>query len=284
MFQGDFMTKLLYISSSKRFDYDVDAFLIGLEGFSVNMPIYFSLDEIKNIDTDKEIFVCINKNLHKSEIDALPDVLKKLDSFNIKGLFFYDVGVFNIAKRLGLKMDLVIAQEHANTNYQSINYWHDLGVNYNLLSTDISMNEINTIIDNTDSKLIMPVFGYQPMFVSKRHLVKNYLECFNLSDDSLVNYIEKEGKVYPIVDGDVTTVYTNACLNGLKEYFSLKGKIDYALINGFLISDDNALKIIDIFNSVNLDNLDEYNSDICNILDSNIDTFFLHKETIYKVK
>ena len=278
------MTKLLFALNEKHFDYDVDAFLIGLLDFSVNMPIYFSLDEIKSIKTDKEIFICINKNLHKDDIDRLPDVLKELEHIGIKGLFFYDIGVYNLVKKLNLNFELVIAQEHANTNYETINFWNSMGVKYTMLSTDISINEVNTIIDNTNSCLIMPVFGYQPMFVSRRHLVKNYLECFNLSDDSCVNYIEKEGKVYPIVDDNVTTVYTNACLNALKEYVPLIGKIDYAFINGFLVSDDNCKKIIDIFNCVSVDNLDEYNDLLCNILNSNIDTFFLHKETIYKVK
>ena len=39
-----------------------------------------------------------------------------------------------------------------------------------------------------------------------------------------------------------------------------------------------------MFRSVNDDNKDEYFDSISNMFDSNIDTFFLHKESIYKVK
>ena len=48
------------------------------------------------------------------------------------------------------------------------------------------------------------------MFVSKRHLVKNYLECFNLKDDSDLHYLEKEGKKYPILD--IYVVFTSSLI------------------------------------------------------------------------
>ena len=55
------------------------------------------------------------------------------------------------------------------------------------------------------------------MFVSKRHLIKNYLEYFHLSDNSKINYIEKEDKIYPIIDDNISTsVYSNNILNGIK--------------------------------------------------------------------
>lgn len=277
------MTKLMLMPNEKKFDYETDAFLIGIEGLSVNMPIYFTLEEVKKIKTDKELFVCLNKNMHKDDLCILENILIELNSLSIKGVFFYDIGVFNIAKRLNLNFELILAQEHMNTNYESINYWYNLGINYVQLSSEISVNEIKVISENTKCKLIVPLFGYQPMFVSRRHLVKNYLDFFDLSDDSKVNYIEKEGKVYPIVDENVTSVYTNAYMNGINEFLELGEKIDYALINGFLIDSDSIKKIINLFKTVDINNVDEYNKKISNIL-NNTDTFFLHKETIYKVK
>ena len=250
-----FMTKLMLIPSDKNFDYDVSAYLIGIKELSVNMPIYFDISELDNINTDKEIFVCLNKNMHKTDLDNLENTLKQLK--NIKGIFFYDIGVLNMVKKMNLDIDLVIAQEHLNTNYQTINFWHDLGIKYTLISTDNSVNEIKSIIENTKSKLIMPIFGYQPMFVSRRHLVNNYLEYFKLKDDSSVNYIYKEGKEYPIVDSGVTTVYTNDYLNGLEEYLQLN--LDYALLNSFLIDSSDMKKIINIFNTVNDSNIVDYN-------------------------
>ena len=43
------MTKLMIIPKNKEFDElinDSDAFLLGIENMSINMPIYFNVDEI----------------------------------------------------------------------------------------------------------------------------------------------------------------------------------------------------------------------------------------------
>ena len=277
------MTKLMYIPNKKELNNDVDAYLLGIENLSVNMPIYFTLEEIKNIKSDKEIFISLNKNMHSSDLSLLEETLIELSKLNIKGVFFYDIGVLNIVKRLNLNIKLVLSQEHLTTNYETINFWYNEGVEYAQIAEEIKEEEIINIKNNTKSKLIVPILGYFPMFVSRRHLKENYLRQFNLKDNSKINYIEKENKIYPIVDEKVTTVYTSSYLNGIREYLDFeKENIEYVLINGFLLKEEN--KIINMFKTVTNENVEEYNNEISNILDNNIDTFFLHKDTIYKVK
>lgn len=277
------MTKLMYIPNKKELNNDVDAYLLGIENLSVNMPIYFTLEEIKNIKSDKEIFISLNKNMHSNDLSLLEETLIELSKLNIKGVFFYDIGVLNIVKRLNLNIKLVLSQEHLTTNYETINFWYNEGVEYAQIAEEIKEEEIINIKNNTKSKLIVPILGYFPMFVSRRHLKENYLRQFNLKDNSKINYIEKENKIYPIVDEKVTTVYTSSYLNGIREYLDFeKENIEYVLINGFLLKEEN--KIINMFKTVTNENVEEYNNEISNILDNNIDTFFLHKDTIYKVK
>jgi collagenase-like PrtC family protease len=273
----------MYIPNKKELNNDVDAYLLGIENLSVNMPIYFTLEEIKNIKSDKEIFISLNKNMHSNDLSLLEETLIELSKLNIKGVFFYDIGVLNIVKRLNLNIKLVLSQEHLTTNYETINFWYNEGVEYAQIAEEIKEEEIINIKNNTKSKLIVPILGYFPMFVSRRHLKENYLRQFNLKDNSKINYIEKENKIYPIVDEKVTTVYTSSYLNGIREYLDFeKENIEYVLINGFLLKEEN--KIINMFKTVTNENVEEYNNEISNILDNNIDTFFLHKDTIYKVK
>ena len=277
------MTKLMYIPNKKELNNDVDAYLLGIENLSVNMPIYFTLEEIKNIKSDKEIFISLNKNMHSNDLSLLEETLIELSKLNIKGIFFYDIGVLNIVKRLNLNIKLVLSQEHLTTNYETINFWYNEGVEYAQIAEEIKEEEIINIKNNTKSKLIVPILGYFPMFVSRRHLKENYLRQFNLKDNSKINYIEKENKIYPIVDEKVTTVYTSSYLNGIREYLDFqKENIEYVLINGFLLKEED--KIINMFKTVTDENVEEYNKEISNILDNNIDTFFLHKDSIYKVK
>jgi len=277
------MTKLMYIPNKKELNKDVDAYLLGIENLSVNMPIYFTLEEIKNIKSNSEIFISLNKNMHSNDLSLLEKTLIELSTLNIKGIFFYDIGVLNIVKRLNINIPLVLSQEHLTTNYETINFWYKEGVEYAQIAEEIKEEEIININNNTKTKLIVPILGYFPMFVSKRHLKQNYLNEFNLKDDSKINYIEKENKIYPIVDEKVTTVYTSSYLNGIKEYLDFKKEnIEYVLINSFLLKEED--KIINMFKTVTNNNIEEYYNEISNILDNNIDTFFLHKDTIYKVK
>lgn len=262
----------------------VDGFIIGIKNLSVNTNFNIDVENLDILNTikDKDIFISLNKNMHNKDLPLVEDILKKLNNYNIKGVLFYDIGVLNIYKRLNLNYDLVWNQEHLSTNYNTINYYNSCGARYAYISSDITIDEIDTIIEKSKSKLMVTLFGYLPMFVSKRHIVKNYLEYFNLKDNSKVNYIKKEGKTYPIIDSDIgTSVYSNNILNGLMGVIRLN--IDYIVLNGFNIDEDKFIEVIKMFKSVTKDNFKEYN-DKLNSMFSNIDNGFLNTKTIYRVK
>lgn len=259
-----------------------DAYLIGIKNLSVNNNLCIDiseLDDICNVIGNKELFININKNMSNSDILYLKKIMNELNNYNVKGVFYYDVAVLNVYNSNEYNYDLVWASEHASTNYNTINYWYNFKVKYCLVSSDITLNEIINIKKNSSCKLIVSLFGYQPMFNSKRHIVKNYLDFFNLKDNSYINYIEKEGKVYPIIDNDNgTIVYTDYILNGINEFEILNSNnIDYCLLNSFNIDSD---KFIDVLNIIkNGTNFEQISSMFPNLSDG-----FLYKETISKVK
>ena len=69
-------------------------------------------------------------------------MIVELTKMNIKGLIFYDLSILNIVKELNLSIPLVIAQDHLITNYNICNYYHEKGVEYAYLSSDITKDEI----------------------------------------------------------------------------------------------------------------------------------------------
>ena len=265
-----------------------DAYLIGIKDMCISNGLNVDVDKLKEIGDiiqEKELFINLNKNMENKDIDNLTKILLELNQYNVKGIFYYDVAVVNLSMSLDLYYNLVWANEHSTTNYDTINFWYSFGVNYTVLSSDITINEVMNIKQNTDTKLIAPIFGYQQMFVSKRHIVKNYLKEFNLEDNSDINYMEKEGNIYPIVDNNLgTVVYTNYILNGVKEYNKLKNNnVDYILIDSFNISSNKFLEVLRIINSINDINVNESYEHINSLFD-NTDTGFLYKETVARVK
>lgn len=266
-----------------------DGFIIGLNNLSVNLPCYFNIEEIKDIillckKTNKEIFVSLNKNIHNDQIKELTNVLTFISKLDISGLIFYDIAVVNLNNSLNLNLNLIWHQEHLVTNYQTINYWCKNGIYGSFLSSELTLEEILIIRDKTKCPLMMNMFGFIPMFTSKRPLVKNYLSRFSLSDNSKINYLEKENNVYPIIDDAITTVYSSKILNLLSEAYILEDKIDYFVLNSFNISNDVFEQIVNYFKCVTQDNCQDLFNKSSMLLNYNIDTGFLYKNTVYKVK
>ena len=282
------MSKILTIPSSlneiEKTIQLVDGFIIGIKDMCVNTNFCIDIEEIDLLNKfkDKDIFISLNKNMHNKDLEIVKEILIKLNNYNIKGVLYYDVGVLNIYNKLDLKYDLVWSQEHLTTNYNTINYWNSKGSKYTYISSDITEEEIIKITERSKSKLMVTLFGYLPMFVSKRHIVKNYLQYFKLNDESSINYIEKEDKTYPIIDNSIgTQVYSNNILNGIKS--SLNINVDYIVLNSFHVELDNFINVIEMFKTVNEDNIEEYNNKINNMF-TNIDNGFLNTKTIYRVK
>lgn len=267
-----------------------DGFILGLKDLSVNLPHYFSIGEISEIvsickQNNKEIFISLNKNIHNNDLELLISSLKILAKLEIDYVIFYDIAIVNLNKDLGLNLNLIWNQEHLVTNYSTINYWKSEGIFGSYLSSELSLEEIFEIKENVSCPIMINVFGFIPMFTSKRPLVKNYLEKFNLEDDSKINYLEKENNIYPIVSDEVTTVYSSKIMNLVLEIPKFrKRNIDYFVFNSFLIENDKMIEILKLFNETT-DNNAKTNFDKINmLLDYNIDTGFLYKDTIYKVK
>lgn len=274
------MKKLVNISSldliDKIRDY-VDGYIVGLKDYSVNMGLYLDLEEISKLvsENEKEIYIAINKNIRNSEIDDLKSKIESIINIPISGILYYDMAVYQLCPNKEL---LVWSQEHATTNYATINYFKSKGVDKVYLSSEITIDEMTTIKDKTDSTLYANVMGYIPIFLSKRYLVSNYKKHFNIEDNSNIYYMKKEGKSFPLLEtDDGTIVFNSEILNAYDDLDNLENIIDYAIFNSFLIPDDTFLKVLKVFS------LKEGKNKVDMLLNYKTSDLFMHKETIYKV-
>ena len=249
------------VKEAKKINKYIDAYILPIKSFSINYPNTFTLDDIKEVQKlNKEVFVMINKNIHNNELADLEKLLLEIEKLKVKGIFFYDIALLTLKNKYKLKTDLVWSAEHLTTNWETINFWYDKGVKYAYLSSELTKKEIDEISKHAKAELFVNVFGYLPMFTSRRHLVNNYLNYFNIKETKKNKVISKEGKKYPITDKkEGTTVYSNYILNATKEKFDVK----YLVFNSYLIDDIEKVFI---------------NNEYPN------ETGFLYEETIYKVK
>ncbi len=282
------MGKIIVIPQSKEMlkltINDVDGYIIGIKNLSINIPFYYSLEEIEKVinylkENNKEIFVSLNKNYFNNDLEHLKKALAKLNKLEITGVLFYDLAVVHLNKNL----NLVWNQEHFTTNYNTINYWADLGVNATLLSSELTIGEIKEIINKTNSKLMINVFGHVPIFTSVRNLVNNYLNYFKKPKTNNLFYMEFKEK-YPIINDKLGTfVYSPNVLNLIEETILFKKHINYLILNSFNIPENKFLEILKLFKNVNESNVQDYSNKITKLIPNN-DKGFLYKKIIYKVK
>ena len=266
-----------------------NSFIIGLKDFSINYQ-EFSLKEIQELKekySNIELFISINKNIFNSDLKDLEENLDYLSKLDISGLLFYDLSILSIVNRKKLNIPLVWAQEHMTTNYNTCNYYYDKGCKYAYLSSEITVDEIKEIKDNSKIKLISFMFGYPDVSFTKRKLLTNYF---------LYNNLDKENDWYTIASDDDnkyfikestlgTRILYGKVMNGIKPFNDLINIVDYALLNEELMDHDIFIKSLDVFKKI-LDNnisVSDANNEIDNLVNSS-DTVFYYKKTIYKVK
>lgn len=273
--------KILVVPTStniKKYEKNAQAFLFGLKNFSYTTKINLNINQIKKIkqQTDKEIFIKIDKNIFNKDLEKLKQNLIELDKLNINGIMFYDLSVMSIAKNLNLKTPLIWNQNYFVTNYKTCKYYEKEGIQGAVISSEITKEEILEIRKNTKLTLFVNIFGYQMMAFSKRKLITNYFKYLKKKNLKKKNYIIEKDKKYRIIETqEGTIILSDKILNGIK-YKQLfeDNNINYLILDQTMIKDRSFLKILDIINN----NKQE------EIPIKNTDELFLNKKTIYKVK
>ena len=94
----------------------VDGVILGLKDFSLLNQVSYEVDEIKDISLKfprLEIFVKIDKNIFNNELDKLKEVLLLLIKIRVAGVFFYDVALVELKKKMHLdNLNLIWSQTH----------------------------------------------------------------------------------------------------------------------------------------------------------------------------
>ena len=182
---------LLKINDVKELSYEADGYILGIDKYSFLFGKTFNIDEIKKIKDDlkgKEIFVSFNRVIFNSELEDYKKKLKKVDSLGIAGIIVGDIA----ALTYDIKTNVILDQMHLNNSFYAINHYYNNGVYGTVLTNDITLSEINDIKKNTKSVLFKQVFGYPHLSTSKRRLISNYKEYFNINDTSSIYEISEK--------------------------------------------------------------------------------------------
>lgn len=278
--------KILIKPTKKIEEYQhIDGFILPLKDYSTDYESNYTLEEIIEIgrNTDKEIFIVMNRMIFNNDINELKGILKKIEDLKITGVFFYDLAFLKFKQEMNLKTDLVWNAPHMTTNYKTCNYYYDKGVKYASLSNEITLKEILEIREKSKITPMFTLISYPPVATSNRYLITNYLKMYNLKNKMALEIEEKITKEKYLVTENKfgTTFKYGKILNNIEALEKLK-EVDFPYL--VLIEDgidhNTFQKILAIIDKNRKENasVDEIYSLVGN------NTGFLNKETIYKVK
>ena len=255
---------------------DIGGFIVGIEGFSIFQSLKLKVEDIKNINTNKELYVFINKPIHNSELDDIKNILISLSKMNISGVLFEDIAIYKLNKDLNLNLNLIWASNHLPTNSYSCNYWNKKGCSGALLSTELMVTDFIDIKKNTNMNIFVYLYGYIPIFESSRTLITNYLKHVDKECNSNKYYMYEKicNRYYPIYEEYGNTFITEDILNGINVVNELKD-IDYIILNSLMHKEKEFNNVVDEY-------IEELNGKVFDKKD--VFTGFLFKESIFKVK
>ena len=254
------MSKLIVSANSKNHLIDllkknIDGIILSIDKLSVNDSFYVDISILDEIDfKEKEIFVSLNKLMHNNDLEHLRMVMNKLKSKDVK-ILFYDMAVFNIAKELDMIDKLVIYQDHLNASILYNKFYNDLGIRGSYITSDITGDELLDIKKNSNMSIMFMVYGYIPIFYSRRYLISNYLKYIgDKKKGNEYSIVSDTGIEYPIDEEEYgTTIYTSKEVN-LINYLDKINDIDYIVMRSNKINDDVFNLMVDKF--INKDKMD----------------------------
>ena len=204
--------------------------------------------------------------IHNKDLELVRDILPKIKDSKIKKIMFYDLGVFKMCKEMNINKELILSQEHLNASQNSNSFYYKQGIKNSFITSDITYNEILEIKNRTKMNIYFTVYGYLPIFYSRRLLLTNYFKYIKEDMNDNTYFIFNNEKKYMIKEYPYGTIIYSPLINLINNIEALK-EIDNLVID---LSHTNNIDIIDKF--------------IKNEYKENTYIGFFDKKTIYKLK
>lgn len=163
--------------------YGADAVYIGGQKFGLRAKAdNFSEEDIQQgikyaHARSCKLYVTLNIIPHNDDLDGLPEYVMQLDALGVDALIVSDPGIFSVVRKVAPNMEIHISTQANNTNYQSANFWHELGAKRIVVARELSLTEIKEIDTKTPEALDIEAFVHGAMCISYsgRCLLSSYM-------------------------------------------------------------------------------------------------------------
>nr|WP_297706667.1 U32 family peptidase [uncultured Butyrivibrio sp.] len=162
--------------------FGADAVYIGGDAFGLRAKAKnFSPEEMKEgIEFAHahgvKVHVTVNILAHNYDLDGVETYLHELKELKPDALIIADPGIFMKARRICPEIDIHVSTQANNTNYETYNFWYQLGAKRVVAARELSLREIKEITSKIPEDLEMECFIHGAMCISYsgRCLLSNY--------------------------------------------------------------------------------------------------------------
>ncbi|MDD7363834.1 MAG: U32 family peptidase [Peptoniphilus sp.] len=162
-------------------DYGADAVYLGGEAFGLRTASKnFSREAMEEgvryaHARGKKIHVTLNIVPHDKDFAGLDDYVKSLEEIGVDAVIVSDPGMFQHVKNAS-NIPIHMSTQGSITNSDTVRFWRDLGAERVVLARELSMEEIEEIVENVEGIEIETfVHGAMCMSYSGRCLLSNYM-------------------------------------------------------------------------------------------------------------
>lgn len=228
----------------------------------------FTLEELSQIrkycrTMGKKFYIVMDQFVSEDEKMLLYDYMDFIDSLDVDGIYFHDLGVFDAARSYDLTRKLIYDGKSVMCNSLDLSFMLDRGIDSVMISRELTFEEVKQIVRNNPYRVDMQIFGHLRMSYSKRRFLNNYFrqigkeyDYFDKESLSLVE--EKREYRMPIMEDESGThIYTDYILTMFDEIPILRPYLKRGIIDTLFIEDENKIaQICRDYRRINENNVD----------------------------
>ncbi|MBV1757636.1 MAG: U32 family peptidase [Dethiosulfatibacter sp.] len=229
----------------------------------------FSKDDLKEaIDYCHQhgvkAYITVNIIAHDKHFEGIEEYIQFLESIHVDAIIVSDPGVLLKVKEYAPNAEIHLSTQANTTNYQTANFWHEIGADRIVLARELTLEEIKSVIQHKKDTLKIESFVHGAMCISYsgRCLLSSFMtnRHSNLGDCSHPcrwNYSVVEEKrpneYYPVMEDENGTFIYNSkdlcMINNLQDLlesgidsFKIEGRMKSSYYNATVVrSYKNAL-------------------------------------------
>lgn len=164
------------------YSFGADACYLGLSDFSLryreNQITEKDLLEACRLSKklNKKLYITLNLYPHNEKIPKIIKHIKFLKKINPDAIIFSDPGIYRLLKIYYKNASLHLSVQATATNFETVNFWKELGIKRVILARELSLKEIKEIHKKVPNiELECFVHGAICMAYSGRCLLSNYM-------------------------------------------------------------------------------------------------------------